>query len=123
MTSWVNWTLNPEKTRRFSRRDWCFHNLDFAGRHLISWQREAGLSNQTWHYFRSEDVYTALAKLLEDWLEPLREINADGDPLKNTLAIQTKTGHVAALSARNRLFIMKSSSAPRIGDDIARRIA
>jgi TetR/AcrR family transcriptional regulator len=38
----------------------------------------------------------------------LCEINADGDPLKNTLAIQTKTGHVAA-SARNRLFIMKSS--------------
>ena len=98
-----------------------FSQFGFRGSTLDLVAEEAGLSKPNLlYYFRSKDaIYTALlAKLLEDWLEPLREINADGDPVEELLAYSKRKLDMSQHYPReSRLFANEIiQGAPRIGD-------
>jgi TetR/AcrR family transcriptional regulator len=98
-----------------------FSQFGFRGSTLDLVAEEAGLSKPNLlYYFRSKDaIYTALlAKLLENWLEPLREINADGDPVEELLAYAKRKLDMSQHYPReSRLFANEIiQGAPRIGD-------
>ena len=66
-----------------------FSQFGFRGSTLDRVAVEAGLSkpNLLYYFPSKEAIYAALlAKLLENWLEPLRELNPDGDPVEELLA-------------------------------------
>ncbi len=98
-----------------------FSQFGFRGSTLDLVAEEAGLSKPNLlYYFRSKDaIYTALlAKLLENWLEPLKEINADGDPVEELLGYAKRKLDMSQHYPReSRLFANEIiQGAPRIGD-------
>jgi TetR/AcrR family transcriptional regulator len=98
-----------------------FSQFGFRGSTLDLVAEEAGLSKPNLlYYFRSKDaIYTALlAKLLENWLEPLREIKADGDPVEELLGYAKRKLDMSQHYPReSRLFANEIiQGAPRIGD-------
>jgi TetR/AcrR family transcriptional regulator len=98
-----------------------FSKLGFRGSTLDQVAEAAGLSKPNLlYYFRSKDaIYTALlAKLLENWLEPLREINAEGDPVQELLGYANRKLDMSQHYPReSRLFANEIiQGAPRIAD-------
>jgi TetR/AcrR family transcriptional regulator len=98
-----------------------FSQFGFRGSTLDQVAEEAGLSKPNLlYYFRSKDaIYTALlAKLLENWLEPLRKIDPDGDPVEELLGYAKRKLTMSQNFPReSRLFANEIiQGAPRIGD-------
>ncbi|MDB4213455.1 TetR family transcriptional regulator C-terminal domain-containing protein [Octadecabacter sp.] len=98
-----------------------FSQFGFRGSTLDQVAEVAGLSKPNLlYYFRSKDaIYTALlAKLLESWLEPLREINAEGDPVRELLGYANRKLDMSQHYPReSRLFANEIiQGAPRIAD-------
>ncbi|MCF2869545.1 TetR family transcriptional regulator C-terminal domain-containing protein [Octadecabacter sp. G9-8] len=98
-----------------------FSQFGFRGSTLDQVADAAGLSKPNLlYYFRSKDaIYTALlAKLLENWLEPLRELRADGDPVEELLGYAKRKLDMSQHYPReSRLFANEIiQGAPRIGD-------
>lgn len=98
-----------------------FSQYGFRGSTLDMVAEAAGLSKPNLlYYFRSKDaIYTALlARLLENWLEPLRGIDADGDPVEELLAYAKRKLDMSQHFPReSRLFANEIiQGAPRIGD-------
>lgn len=98
-----------------------FSQFGFRGSTLDQVAEAAGLSKPNLlYYFRSKDaIYTALlAKLLENWLEPLREINAEGDPVQELLGYANRKLDMSQHYPReSRLFANEIiQGAPRIAD-------
>lgn len=98
-----------------------FSQYGFRGSTLDQVAEEAGLSKPNLlYYFRSKDaIYTALLeRLLENWLEPLREIDADGDPVEELLAYAKRKLDMSQHFPReSRLFANEIiQGAPRMGE-------
>ena len=98
-----------------------FSQFGFRGSTLDQVAEAAGLSKPNLlYYFRSKGaIYTALlAKLLENWLEPLREINAEGDPVQELLGYANRKLDMSQHYPReSRLFANEIiQGAPRIAD-------
>lgn len=98
-----------------------FSQYGFRGSTLDQVAEEAGLSKPNLlYYFRSKDaIYTALlARLLENWLEPLREIDAQGDPVEELLGYAKRKLDMSQHFPReSRLFANEIiQGAPRIAD-------
>ncbi len=98
-----------------------FSQFGFRGSTLDQVAEAAGLSKPNLlYYFRSKDaINTALlAKLLENWLEPLREINAEGDPVQELLGYANRKLDMSQHYPReSRLFANEIiQGAPRIAD-------
>ncbi|MCW1952411.1 MAG: TetR family transcriptional regulator C-terminal domain-containing protein [Octadecabacter sp.] len=98
-----------------------FSQFGFRGSTLDQVAEEAGMSKPNLlYYFRSKDaIYTALlAKLLENWLEPLRKIDPDGDPVAELLGYaKRKLAMSQNFPRESRLFANEIiQGAPRIGD-------
>lgn len=98
-----------------------FSQYGFRGSTLDQVAVEAGLSKPNLlYYFPSKDaIYTALlAKLLENWLEPLKEIDPKGDPVEELLAYANRKLDMSQHFPReSRLFANEIiQGAPRIID-------
>ena len=98
-----------------------FSQYGFRGSTLDQVAEAAGLSKPNLlYYFRSKEaIYTALlAKLLENWLEPLRAIDPDGEPVDEILAYATRKLDMSQHFPReSRLFANEIiQGAPRIGE-------
>ncbi|MDE0969156.1 MAG: TetR family transcriptional regulator C-terminal domain-containing protein [Octadecabacter sp.] len=98
-----------------------FSQFGFRGSTLDLVAQEAGLSKPNLlYYFRSKDaIYTALlAKTLTNWLEPLRKIDAKGDPVEELLGYAKRKLDMSQHYPReSRLFANEIiQGAPRIGD-------
>ena len=98
-----------------------FSQFGFRGSTLDQVAEAAGLSKPNLlYYFRSKGaIYTALlAKLLENWLEPLREINAEGDPVQELLGYANRKLDMSQHYPReSRLFANEIiQGAPHIAD-------
>lgn len=98
-----------------------FSQFGYRGSTLDQVADAAGLSKPNLlYYFRSKDaIYTALlAKLLENWLEPLREVRADGDPVEELLGYAIRKLDMSQHYPReSRLFANEIiQGAPRISD-------
>ena len=98
-----------------------FSQFGFRGSTLDLVAQEAGLSKpKLLYYFRSKEaIYTALlAKTLTNWLEPLRKIDAKGDPVEELLGYAKRKLDMSQHYPReSRLFANEIiQGAPRIGD-------
>ena len=98
-----------------------FSQYGFRGSTLDQVADAAGLSKPNLlYYFPSKDViYTALlARLLENWLEPLQQIDPDGDPVDELLGYAMRKLDMSQHYPReSRLFANEIiQGAPRIGD-------
>jgi len=98
-----------------------FSQYGFRGSTLDQVAEAAGLSKPNLlYYFKSKEaIYTALlAKLLEDWLEPLRALDPTGEPVEELLAYAKRKLDMSQHFPReSRLFANEIiQGAPRIGD-------
>ena len=98
-----------------------FSQYGFRGSTLDQVAKVAGLSKPNiLYYFESKDaIYTALlTKLLENWLEPLRAVRADGDPIQELLDYAIRKLDMSQnYPSESRLFANEIiQGAPQIGD-------
>lgn len=98
-----------------------FSKYGFRGSTLDQIAKEAGLSKPNLiYYFPSKDViYKALLdRLLENWMEPIYEIDATGDPVEEIVAYaKRKLTMSQNFPAESRLFANEIiQGAPQIGD-------
>lgn len=98
-----------------------FSQFGFRGSTLDQVAEAAGLSKPNLlYYFPSKDaIYTALlARLLENWLEPLHAMDDNGDPVEELLAYaQRKLVMSRDFPRESRLFATEIlQGAPQIGD-------
>jgi len=98
-----------------------FSQYGYRGSTLDQVAEAAGLSkpNLLYYFPSKEAIYTTLlGKLLENWLEPLRELDANGDPIGELLAYtQRKLDLSQHYPRESRLFANEIiHGAPRIGD-------
>ena len=98
-----------------------FSQYGFRGSTLDNIAREAGLSKPNLlYYFSSKDaIYKALlAQLLENWLEPLKAIDPDGDPTEEILKYaKIKLDMSRDYPRESRLFANEIiQGAPQIGE-------
>jgi TetR/AcrR family transcriptional regulator len=98
-----------------------FSQFGFRGSTLDQVAEAAGLSKPNLlYYFKSKDaIYTALlARLLENWLEPLHQMDDAGDPVEELLAYANrKLAMSRDFPRESRLFANEIlQGAPRIKD-------
>ena len=98
-----------------------FSQFGFRGSTLDNIAKEAGLSKPNLlYYFSSKDaIYKALlAQLLENWLEPLKAIDPQGDPVEEILKYaKLKLRMSQNFPRESRLFANEIiQGAPQIGD-------
>jgi len=98
-----------------------FSTHGFRGATVDQIAAEAGLSkpNLLYYFPSKEAIHTALLeRLLDTWLDPLRAIDPEGDPLEEVLAyVHRKLEMSARLPRESRLFAMEMiQGAPRIHD-------
>lgn len=98
-----------------------FSQAGFRGATLDRIAEVAGMSKPNiLYYFRSkEEMHVALlSHQLEDWLDPLRELSADGDPLEEIRDYIHRKMEMARKHPReSRLFANEiMQGAPRIGE-------
>jgi TetR/AcrR family transcriptional regulator len=91
----------------------------FRGATIDRIAEHAGMSkpNLLYYFRRKQDMYEALiARLLDTWLEPLRELNATGDPLPELQSyIRRKLEMARDFPRESRLFANEIlQGAPRI---------
>lgn len=96
----------------------------FRGATVDQIASQAGLSKPNLlYYFPSKDaMFTALlSELLDTWLDPMREINASGDPLEEILAyVQRKLQMSRDYPRESRLFANEIvQGAPRMLDALS----
>ncbi|SLN26902.1 TetR family transcriptional regulator C-terminal domain-containing protein [Pseudooctadecabacter jejudonensis] len=98
-----------------------FSQFGFRGSTLDQVAEAAGMSKPNLlYYFKSkEGIYTALlSQLLNDWLEPLQALDAEGDPIEQIIAYaRRKLAMSQHYPRESRLFANEIiQGAPRIGD-------
>jgi TetR/AcrR family transcriptional regulator len=101
-----------------------FSQFGFRGSTLDQVAEAAGLSKPNLlYYFKSKDaIYTALlARLLENWLEPLHQMDDAGDPVEEILGYANrKLAMSRDFPRESRLFANEIlQGAPRIKDVLA----
>ena len=101
-----------------------FSQFGFRGSTLDQVAEAAGLSKPNLlYYFKSKDaIYTALlARLLENWLEPLHQMDDEGDPVEELLGYANrKLAMSRDFPRESRLFANEIlQGAPRIKDVLA----
>jgi len=101
-----------------------FSQFGFRGSTLDQIAAESGLSKPNiLYYFASKDaIYEALlAQLLTDWLQPIHDINPDGDPVEEILGYAMHKMTMSRLYPReSRLYVNEIiQGAPRIGDALS----
>jgi len=92
----------------------------YRGATLDQIAEAAGLSkpNILYYFSGKEDIHvTLLSQLMETWLDPLVDMNAQGDPVTEILAyVQRKLDMARELPRESRLFANEIlQSAPRMG--------
>lgn len=97
-----------------------FSRDGFGGATLDAIASGAGLSkpNVLYYFEGKTDIYiTLLSQLLETWLDPLIELNPEGDPVDELLAyVQRKLDMSLDLPAESKLFAVEMlQGAPRMG--------
>jgi len=100
-----------------------FSRHGFRGATLDQIAAEAGLSkpNILYYFDGKEDIHlTLLSQLMENWLDPLVEMNPAGDPVKEILAyVQRKLNMARELPRESRLFAGEIlQGAPRIRPEL-----
>ncbi len=100
-----------------------FSQAGFRGATLDQIARAAGLSKPNLlYYFPSKEAIHAalLEELLDNWLEPLRALDAQGDPIEEIIAyVARKLEMARSLPRESRLFANEIvQGAPRILDEI-----
>ncbi|WP_300512808.1 TetR family transcriptional regulator C-terminal domain-containing protein [Aliiroseovarius sp.] len=100
-----------------------FSRHGFRGSTLDQIAREAGLSkpNLLYYFPSKEAIHTELLSgLMESWLEPLRALKDDGDPVEEIIAyVLRKLDMARDLPRESRLFANEIvQGAPRIHDQI-----
>lgn len=100
-----------------------FSQFGFRGSTIDQVANAAGLSkpNLLYYFPSKKAIYTALlAQLLEDWLEPLKAMDPEGDPVEELLAYAKLKLHMSRDFPReSRLFANEIiQGAPRISDVI-----
>lgn len=98
-----------------------FSKFGFRGSTIDQVAEAAGLSkpNLLYYFPSKEAIYTALlSQLLENWLEPLKALDRDGDPVEELLAYaKRKLSMSQHFPRESRLFANEIiQGAPRIGD-------
>lgn len=98
-----------------------FSTYGYRGATVDQIAAEAGMSkpNLLYYFRRKEDIYvTLLERTLEDWLEPLKALDPDGEPVEElTRYITTKLEMSRDNPAASRLFANEIlHGAPMIGD-------
>ncbi|WP_170784462.1 TetR family transcriptional regulator C-terminal domain-containing protein [Ruegeria lacuscaerulensis] len=101
-----------------------FSSHGFRGATVDQIATEAGLSkpNLLYYFPTKEAIHTALLSgLLETWLAPLHELDANGDPMEEILAyIRRKLEMSRDLPRESRLFANELvQGAPRIQDSLS----
>lgn len=96
-----------------------FSQHGFKGATLDQIAEGAGMSkpNLLYYFRRKEDIYAALMEgLLDEWLEPLEALSADGDPMREIRAyLRRKLDMARERPRESRLFASEvMSGAPRI---------
>lgn len=85
-----------------------FSRHGYRGATLDQIAAQAGLSkpNILYYFDGKEDIHlTLLSQLMENWLDPLVELNPDGDPVQEILAyVQRKLDMAQELPRESRLF-------------------
>ena len=85
-----------------------FSSHGYRGATLDQIAREAGLSkpNILYYFGGKEDIHvTLLNQLMETWLDPLKEMDANGDPIEELLGyVNRKLDMAIALPRESRLF-------------------
>ncbi len=100
-----------------------FSEFGFRGATLDQIATRAGLSkpNLLYYFASKETIYTALlSRLLETWLDPLRAIDPNGEPVEEILAyVMRKLDMSREYPRESRLFANEIvQGAPRILDQI-----
>ncbi|MGJ5620390.1 TetR family transcriptional regulator C-terminal domain-containing protein [Sulfitobacter sp. MF3-043] len=100
-----------------------FSRHGYRGATLDLIAAEAGLSkpNILYYFDGKEDIHvTLLSQLMETWLDPLVEMNPDGDPVEEILAyVQRKLDMARDLPRESRLFAGEIlQGAPRIKPEL-----
>ena len=112
--------IQREKTAQiFSAALSVFSAQGFRGATLDQIALQAGMSkpNLLYYFNSKEAIYTALLEnLLQTWLDPLRELNDDGEPLKSILDyVRRKLAMSRDYPLESRLFANEIlQGAPRI---------
>tara|TARA_R110002020_G_scaffold16307_4_gene57574 strand:+ start:1090 stop:1761 length:672 start_codon:yes stop_codon:yes gene_type:complete len=108
---------NEEKILDAALEEFSVHG--FRGATIDRIAQHAGMSkpNLLYYFRRKQDIYEALiARLLDTWLEPLRELDAGGDPLPELQSyIRRKLEMARDFPRESRLFANEIlQGAPRI---------
>lgn len=101
-----------------------FSQAGFRGATLDQIARASGLSKpNVLYYFRSKEAIhnTLLAELLDNWLDPLRALDANGDPIEEIMSYVLRKLEMARTMPReSRLFANEIvQGAPRILSEIS----
>ncbi len=119
----------PSRIQQRNRRAILDAALDVFSRHgyrgttLDQIAEAAGLSkpNLLYYFEGKEDIHvTLLSQLMDTWLDPLVEMNPDGDPVSEIMAyVHRKLAMAKDLPRESRLFAGEIlQGAPRIGPEL-----